>query len=138
MANVRNQGTAIGRLTKDIAAFKNADGSRKMMVTLAVQNNYKDSEGKTTSEFISLEGFVPKDKEDGVYALMHEGDLVGIGYSVKTNNYTDKDGNPQYGQVLRINDIELLETKATTDARAAKKAAGDVPAGVAEAAAPQA
>ena len=66
---------------------------------------------------------------------MHEGDLVSIGYSVKTNNYTDKDGQAVYGQVLRINSVELLETKAVTDARAAKKASGEVPAGVAEAAA---
>lgn len=135
MANVRNQGIATGRLTKAIAAFKNSDGSRKMMVTLAVPNNYKDAEGKQTSEFIQLEGYVPADKEDGVYALMHEGDLVSIGYSVKTNNYTDKDGQAVYGQVLRINSVELLETKAVTDARAAKKASGEVPAGVAEAAA---
>lgn len=124
MANVQNSGIATGRLSKDIVAFANSDGSRKMLVSVAVPNDYK-KDGKTSSEFISLEGFVPNGKGDGVYALMHKGDLVSIQYKVVSNNYTDKDGKPVYGQVLRIEKVALLESKAVTDARAAKRAAGE-------------
>lgn len=129
MANVRNFGVVTGRLSKDVVGFPNADGSRKFMITVAVPNNYKSTNDKgesvVESEFISLEGFVPADKQDGVYTLMHEGDLVSIEYSVRSNNYVDKQGVAQYGQVLRINTdgIALLETKAVTEARAQKKAA---------------
>ena len=123
MANAQNSGIVIGRLSKAVAAFQNGDRSRKMMVTLAVPNNYKDAQGNTTTEFVSLEGFVPADKQDGVYGLMHEGDLVAIGYHLKSNNYTDKTSGEQvYGQVCRIDSIELLETKAVTEARAQRKA----------------
>lgn len=124
--NIRNNGILVGRLTKDVKMFQNADKSRKALVTIAVPNNYKDADGKQTSEYIQVEGFVPAEKSDGVYAFMRKGDLVAIGYGVKTNNYTDKtSGEEVYGQVLRINSIELLESKSVTDARAARAAAGE-------------
>ena len=123
MANVQNLGIATGRLSKNVTAFANADGSRKMMVSVAVPNDYKGKDGKTSSEFVSLEGFVPAGKGDGVYALMHKGDLVSIQYKVVSNNYTDKDGKPVYAQVLRIEKVSLLESKAVTDARAARNEA---------------
>jgi len=123
--NIRNQGTVVGRLTKDVKMFTNSDGSRKALVTVAVPNNYKDADGTQTSEYIQMEGFVPKDKGDGVYAFMRKGDLIAVGTSVKTNNYKGKDGEDVYGQITRINSVELLESKSVTDARAAKAAAGE-------------
>lgn len=122
--NIQNYGITTGRISKDIVAFSNADGSRKMMVNIAAPNDYKGKDGKTSSEFIALEGFVPSDKPDGVYALMHKGDLVSIQYTVKSNNYTDKKtGEPVFGQTLRIEKVALLESKSVTDARAARNAA---------------
>lgn len=116
MANVQNLGIATGRLSKNVTAFPNTDGSRKMMITVAVPNDYKGKDGKTSSEFVNLEGFVPSGKGDGVYAFMHKGDLVSIQYKVVSS------GKAVYGQVLRIEKVSLLESKAVTDARAARNA----------------
>ena len=100
--------------------FTNGDGSHKALITVAVPTNYKDKDGKTTSDYIQAEGFVPADKGLGVYQFMHKGDLVEVGYAIKSKIYKDKDGKDVYDQVCKVNSIELLEPKSTTDARYAK------------------
>ena len=126
--NQRNFGIAEGRLTKDVVIFPNSDGSKKAMVTVAVQDNFAGKDGKKDSQFINLEAFIPAGKDsNGVYDLMHTGDLVGLEYTVRTNNY-EKDGEMQYGQVLLIQNVDLKESKAVTDARMAGKATAAAPA----------
>lgn len=121
MTNLRNFGTVIGRLTRDVAVFPNKDGSRKVMVNVAVQDNYTGKDGKKGSQFIALEGFIRSDKKDnGVYDHMHKGDLVGIGFSVRNNNYTDKNNQNVYSQILFIENVDLMESKNVTDARQQK------------------
>lgn len=115
--NIRNFGMASGRLTRDPYIAKNSDGSSKVLLTIAAQNDFKNKDGKRDSQFINLEGFVPAGRELGVYNLMHKGDMIGVEYTVRTNNYTDKDGKPVYGQVLFIQSVDLKETKQTIAAR---------------------
>lgn len=124
MTNLRNYGMVTGRLTRDVAAFTNKDGSRKIMVNVAVQNNYTNKEGKKDSQYVALEGFIRADKQgNGVFDHMHRGDLVSIGFSVRSNNYVDKTTNKTvYSQVLFIENVDLLESKSVTDARQTKNA----------------
>lgn len=133
MTNIRNIGIAEGRLTKDPVVFNNSDGSKKVMVTVAVQDNYKNSTtGERGTQFINLEAFISnKSKGLGAFDYMHKGDLVGFEYTVRSNNYTDKEGNARYGQVLFIQSTDLKETKKSQAARAtsnAAAAAADMPA----------
>lgn len=122
MKNIRNNGTIIGRPTKDPVIFTNKDGSRKVMLSIAVQDNYTGKDGKKNTQFVSLEGFVRADKpNNGVYDIIHEGDLIGVEFSVRSNNY-QKNGEMVYSQVLFIEGIDLLESKVITDARQARKA----------------
>lgn len=120
--NTRNYGFVEGRLTKNPAIFDNADGSKKVRITVAAQNNFTGKDGQRGVNYVDLEGFVPAGRNIGVYSHMAKGDLIGIQYTVVTNNYTGKDGQPVYGQVLRIQTVDLRESKATTAARAAKNA----------------
>ena len=121
--NMRNFGLVEGRVTKNPVIFTNADGSRKIMLTVAAQDNFTDKEGKRNTQFVNLEGFVPASKNtNGVFDYIHKGDLIGVEYTVRTNNYTAKSGEEVYSQVLFIQLIDLKESKATTDARAAKNA----------------
>ena len=120
--NIRNNGTVIGRPTKAPVVFTNKDGSRKVMLSVAVQDNYTGKDGKKNTQFVNLEGFVRADKQgNGVYDVIHEGDLIGVEFSVRSNNY-EKNGEMVYSQVLFIEGIDLLEGKAVTDARQARKA----------------
>lgn len=133
MANIKNMGIAIGRLTKDPVVFPNKDGSKKVMITLAVQDNYKAADGTRGTQFIALEAFVSnKNTGKSVYDYMHKGDKVGVEYTVRTNNYKDsKTGEDVYSQVLFIQSADLsFETKASqatrgTDAPAAAGAVED-------------
>lgn len=122
--NIRNYGVVEGRLVKDPVIFTNNDGSRKVMLTVAVMDNFKSKDGKKGSQFVQLEAFVSaKQTGNGVYGYMHKGDLVGLEFTIRTNNYTDKAGNPVYSQVLLVQGVDLKESKTTTDARQAKAAA---------------
>ena len=110
--NARNNGIVMGRLTRNVSVLTNRDGSRKGFVTVAVPCSYKGKDGKRPSDFISLEGFVPASKStNGVYDYMHKGDLVSIGYTIKSQAYTTKEGKQEYRQYLSVENVELISTK---------------------------
>lgn len=116
--NQRNFGILEGRLTREPAIWTNDDGSRKIAMTIAVRDNFL-SGGERKSQFPSVEAYIPASKADnGVYDHMHKGDMVGIQYSLRTNSYKDKNGEDVYNTVIFVENVDLKESKATTDARA--------------------
>lgn len=71
-----------------------------------------------------MEGFVPKNAQnDGVYQYLESGDFVEINYIVLNDDYRGKDGKMVYNTVLRIQGVDILETKAAKADRKARKAA---------------
>ena len=125
MLNLNNYGIVTGRLTTDPFIYQNNDGSRKIRITLAVSNNYKNPDGKRSTQFLPLEAFIPVDRKLGVFDMVHAGDKISAAYTVKNNNYTDKNTNNLiYGLVLQIERISFEESKTTTTARQAAKATG--------------
>lgn len=112
MANPNNNGTTIGRLARDPQIFMNVDGSRTVYITVAAQNNFLSRDGSRHAEFIPLEVFIPADRGNGVYDLIHQGDLVAINYSVRVTEY-----NGDYKTRLTIDNVQMLEGKGTTSAR---------------------
>ena len=125
MLNLNNYGIVTGRLTTDPFIYQNNDGSRKIRITLAVSDNYKNPDGKRSTQFLPLEAFIPVDRKLGVFDMVHAGDKISAAYTVKNNNYTDKNTNKMiYGLVLQIERISVEESKTTTTARQAAKATG--------------
>ena len=125
MLNLNNYGIVTGRLTTDPFIYQNNDGSRKIRINLAVSNNYKNPDGKRSTQFLPLEAFIPVDRKLGVFDMVHAGDKISAAYTVKNNNYTDKNTNKMiYGLVLQIERISFEESKTTTTARQAAKATG--------------
>lgn len=125
MLNLNNYGIVTGRLTTDPFIYQNNDGSRKIRITLAVSDNYKNPDGKRSTQFLPLEAFIPVDRKLGVFDMVHAGDKIFAAYTVKNNNYTDKNTNKMiYGLVLQIERISFEESKTTTTARQAAKATG--------------
>ena len=125
MLNLNNYGIVTGRLTTDPFIYQNSDGSRKIRITLAVSDNYKNTNGKRSTQFLPLEAFIPVDRKLGVFDMVHAGDKISAAYTVKNNNYTDKNTNKMiYGLVLQIARISFEESKTTTTARQAAKAIG--------------
>lgn len=125
MFNLNNYGVATGRLTADPFVYQNADGSQKVRITLATNDNYKNADGKRSTQFLPFEAFIPAERNLGVFGMIHSGDKISVAYTVKNNNYRDKTTNEMiYGIVLQIEKISLEESKATTAARQAAKASG--------------
>lgn len=124
MANTRNYGVYTGRLTRNPVIFKNSDGSRAVTVNLAVTNNYSNKDGKKDTQFLQFKGFIRADKpNNGVYDCMHEGDLISIGASLRSEKWKDKKTQEdQYNQVAFIEDVDLLESKTVTENRKQNKA----------------
>ncbi len=123
MKNLRNFGVATGRLTREPIFFDNRDGSRKVIFTIAAQNDYPDKNGNYKSQFIPLEAFIPaKWKSDGVYAYMNQGDMVSCSYTIQNNNYKDKNGKEIFDLTMLVDEIILLDSKASKEARQAKMA----------------
>lgn len=123
MLNMSNYGIGEGRITKKPVMMDNKDGSKKVFVTLAVQDNFtsgSDKERKT--QFINLEGFVPKDRKASVYEKLEVGDKVAIQYRVETPSY-EKDGQTIYKTALVIENIQFKESMAEKTARQARHAA---------------
>ena len=125
MFNLNNYGVATGRLTADPFVYHNTDGSQKVRITLATNDNYKNADGKRGTQFLPFEAFIPAERNLGVFGMIHTGDKISVAYTVKNNNYRDKTTNEMiYGIILQIEKINLEESKATTAARQAAKASG--------------
>lgn len=121
--NLTNYAIAEGRLTKEPKLMKNKDGSKKVFVTVAVQDNFvsgKNKERKT--QFINLEGFIPAGRTKTAYDNMATGDKVAFQYRIETPSY-QKDGETVYRTVLVIESVQFKESKTEKDARQAAKAA---------------
>ena len=128
--NLRNFGLAEGRLTSDVKIMENADGSASVRFTVAVDDNYKKNGAKST-QFVPFRAFVKDKNALGPYAYMHKGDLIGVGYEVRNNNYVAKDGTPVYGIDLFVTSIDLKKTKkvdAQAETPAAETPATEAPA----------
>ena len=120
--NIRNHGIAIGNLAKNPILFNNKDESAGVAITLAVQDSYTSRDGKKMTQFLSFEGFIRKENmAKNVYQYMHEGDRVGIEYSLRSRQY-EKNGEKVYTQVAFIETVDLMDSKSVTEARAKKKA----------------
>jgi len=125
MSNL-NHGTVTGRLAADPRVFTNSDGSKSLHVTLYVDRPYRDAEGNRPSDRIQLETWLRPETgfEKTPFAFMHQGDLVSLGFEVRSSVYPDKvTGEVRYSQVLNIVEASLLESAATTTARLQKRLA---------------
>lgn len=115
--NPNNTATAIGRLTKDVVFFDNKDGSKKVIMNVAVPNNFKSKDGTYGAQFLDFVDFIPAGATGtGVYAMVGKGDRVAIEYSIRNNNYTDAQGEKHYELQLRVDAVTMLDSKAERDA----------------------
>ena len=121
--NTRNAGTAIGRLASDPRFFDNKDGSRTVRFTVLVDQDYVNANGERGTDAVPVERFIPADRGNGVFDMVHQGDLVQVSYRATTDSYVDRNGERRYVTKLIVSDVQLLESRKVTTARLAKRAA---------------
>jgi len=116
--NERNKGTLIGRLSRVPQIFSNKDGSHKVMMTIAVRDNFK-TKGEFETQFIPVQVFVPSGAAIlESYQALQKGQLVALGTALRTHKY-QKDDKTVYETIVAVQSIDFtLESQATRDARA--------------------
>ena len=121
MKNLRNYGMIIGHLGREPKTFVNKDGSRKILMSVGVRQNYKNANGEHGTDWVDLEAFIPANTNNGVFELLKKGTMVAIAYTVVSNVYTDANGATHRKQVLRATNIELMgnNRKNNTESTAA-------------------
>ncbi len=131
--NMANFGILEGRLTRDPKIFTNKDGSRKVLVNIAVQDNFKSGEDKSyNSQFPQLEQFLNKDSKLQTYDKVKKGDLLQLRYSVRTPQYKKEDGSIEYQLKLVIEDVKIKAYAPANRLSKNEEAAADANAAVAE------
>lgn len=111
---MRNLVTLTGRLTKDPVVFTNKDGSKTVMVDIAVQNSFVNKNGKRDSQFIKTQAFVKSGaKSLGPYAHIKKGDLVGLNGELRSTSYINKStGKSEYAQYVFLNSVDMHQSAA--------------------------
>ena len=123
MSNPANMGVVIGHLAADPVVFPNSDGSCTVKVTVYADNDFVNkTTNQVESEKVPLEKYIPSGRGLGAYEYMKQGDQVSFSYRLRSNEYTDADGNRVYkGLIARIDSQKLLTSKAQSEARRAQR-----------------
>lgn len=126
MTNINPDNFAIvkGRLASDPRFFLNKDGSRTVRFTILANQNFTKRNGERGTDAVSLERFIPADRSNGVFDMIHQGDLVRIMHHPTTESYTDLNtGETHYIEKHIVDDVQMEESRRVTTARLAKRAA---------------
>lgn len=105
-----NKGFLVGRVSKELFIRENKDGSKKVYMSVAVNNPYKNKDGKREAEFIQVEGFIKAGAEKTVYDFIKKGLLISVEYTLHSVSYKDAKGETEYKQIARVANIQLLES----------------------------
>ena len=111
-----NKVILVGRTVEAIELKKVGDNQKSTITTqLAVGRSYKDADGNKETDFLTL---VAWGKTAEVLASMTaKGSLVGIEGELRSRSY-EKDGAKRYVTEVLVDKVDLLESKAQTEARA--------------------
>lgn len=124
MTNPNNFGTLHGRLARDFKQFPNADGSVTLLGSIAVDRDYTNGNGEVITDYPNISIFVPASIQNlGPWANVHEGDLIGVLFSLERAKYTDAQGKIVYpNNTVAIDGFPRYhEPKAVTQKRKADK-----------------
>lgn len=84
-----NQSVLVGRLVRDPEVKELEDGKKVSNITLAVQNTYKNAEGKYDTNFFDIELWNGSAENTAEYCK--QGDIIAVKGHLKTDTY-EKDG----------------------------------------------
>ena len=112
--NLCNFGLLEGRLTREISVFDNADGSKRILLNVAVKDSFPDKNGVYNTQFVNLEAYVCADTAAhglGPYAYIHKGDLLCFLYSIRSFS-CERDGQPVFSQTLKVEQVMFKELRS--------------------------
>jgi single-strand DNA-binding protein len=109
-----NQTILVGRLTKDVEKTKIGD-KNFAKINLAVNRNYKNSEGIYETDFIEVELW--NAIADSTAEYCRKGDLIGIKGRLETETYEAEDGTTKRKTVIRAEKVTFLSSQPKPERR---------------------
>lgn len=96
-----------GRLAKGVALT--GSGDRAVAKFTLIRNDYagKDESGGAKEKVIALQFTAFRKKAEAIAKNFYKGDQMIVVARVENNNYTDKDGDEQYGFNFIVDDFEF-------------------------------
>ncbi len=103
----------IGRLTKDPTSTKLENGKTVTHITVAVNRNFKNSEGIYDVDYIrcTLWNGIATSACD----YTKKGDLIGVKGRIQNNDYVDEDNNKKYTYEIIADKISFLSSVKKTE-----------------------
>ena len=103
----------IGRLTKDPEIAETDSGKKVCNVNLAVQRNFKNSEGIYEADFIRCSLWDEIATRACEYC--HKGDLVAVRGQLRTSSYVDDKEEKKYSVEVIVDKLVFLSTKSNDE-----------------------
>ena len=115
-----NRVVLVGRLTKDVALRKTTTGLSVARFTVACDRRFSRAQdqggnNQQTADFISCVAW--RQSADFLGSYARKGALVGVEGRIQTGSY-DKDGQRVYTTEVVCDNVQLLESKSQSQARA--------------------
>ena len=119
----------VGRLAREPKIVDNKKG-KTVLLTLAVERSYKDSEGNRPVDYVPVKAFIREGaKSNGPFDYMVKGQLVSIQAELRATQF-EKDGEKVYGLdvVVTNGGVSLMNRPAekAEEAEAPTQDAADV------------
>ncbi len=109
-----NNVVLVGRITKDPEVKKLGDGTSSVCnFTLAVNRNFKNSQGDYDADFINCVVF--NQVADLMERYVFKGHLLAVQGRIQTRNYDGNDGRKVYVTEVVANNVSFLESKRSSE-----------------------
>ncbi len=95
-----NSVNVIGRLTADPVVRETPDGTKVVSITLAVDRDYTDKEGKRPADFVDCVAW--RGTAEFIGKNFVKSDYIAVSGALQTRNYEDKDGNRRKAVEVRV------------------------------------
>lgn len=109
----------VGRLTRDIELKFTASGTATGSFNLAVNRNFTNQQGDREADFINC--VIWRKAAENLANWTRKGSLIAIDGRLQTRSYENRNGQKVYVTEVVVNNFDLLESKETTNNRAAQQ-----------------
>lgn len=103
----------IGNLTKDPELSETSSGISYTKFTVAVSRNYTNSDGERETDFFDITAW--RERAELCVKYLRKGNKVGIVGSVQFRTYEDDDGNKRKITEIKVDEIEFLTPKSSSE-----------------------
>ncbi|KGI02929.1 single-stranded DNA-binding protein [Oenococcus oeni] len=119
-----NRVVLVGRLTRDVELRYTGNGDAVGSFTIAVERNFTNRAGEREADFISC--VIWRKPAENFANFTGKGAMVGVEGRIQTRTYDNNQGQKVYVTEVVVDNFQLLETRAQSEARRSQNgSAGD-------------